>query len=1113
MLHVPRMTILEDGARDKKKKKKQEEEKEDTPSHGGFGSKDSFQSTGHIGEKTTQKSQEDRIDEILQLTEQLSQEKNTAGLQLRMERSLQGISPDALRETRDAMLDQADALTEALMNQDVGDAAKTAEIAQLKKNAENLGRLIPKAENLSRGLPANYSSWDRAVDRIGRGAGQFNSGIASSVDFLANLLPRVEGALTGEASGGTFLGQLLKPITGATGMAKDYTQTVTGNIDRRVQAADGDSRGQKFVSDLTSGVTAALPNAILALMTGGGSAAAQLEAQGAGILNTARTAITNMAQNPLYWTSAAQTLGPSYDEAIASGATETEAILATVLSTGFNSAVEVGGTEALPGELRGMDLSTAEKAWKWVHTALEEGREEMVQGVLERLTNKAVFDHSKPFVSWEDESAVFNPKVSAWEGAMGTAVGMTLGGGQVAADTLWRMGSSRPLPFRAMEQSQPESGIYGDSAVESQAAGTASGQAGGLTVSSEGTQGTGRQPGYVQKNAPVRQADAAEQMQTEAESTRVNTDPARHTPQEQAVVEEYQGAVDPAIVSFISKWKGLQNENYKRKIKMTVADVTSKTVADVKRLIGLDVSDYTHVLSGNAMRHIERRHGANGEADHSMANVNDIARIGYVLENYDTVEMMYDKDGKGKTSRDNLNADNTNAPLITFKKKVDGTYYVVEAVPDSTARQMRIISAYMESGSTDQVLNMPQAASSQTSETLHGANTPTLNLAQNDTGVNGKLLDLRELPAETLRVCLDAAVDGDRRELNAALDMYVRNGLTPEAAGVKTIQDMLKRCRGVFEGDVRRGLSAVTPQMIQRAVEQDRLNCIVAGENVRYNGMEQMLLEAALELPADSEARNLADIYTEQYQTAVLQGLDEAASFSRRGGAVETEAQLQELALKIGQQEFALEQLAEGNSIARYLTSEQLGRLALAMQEERSGNAQSFLPTEEMPILGANQEMQRLQLAWKNGAGKLTEGRSDGKVNKKDRHSNKKFEDVLFDGYVDKMRLVKEPIAFANVSIEEMAGFLQSIGYQVTIMEASRSRSGAKKIVIGNANHTMNIKQVQFSPGGGSHGLNPYMKFSTNGHGIIKIVFGDPKTYISRGEKAEVIFAEEDNYD
>ncbi len=194
-----------------------------------------------------------------------------------------------------------------------------------------------------------------------------------------------------------------------------------------------------------------------------------------------------------------------------------------------------------------------------------------------------------------------------------------------------------------------------------------------------------------------------------AESTVVNTNPAKHTPQEQAIIDEYQAAVDDNVVSFVERVRNLQNRDYRNRIKMPIAEVTERAASDLQRLTGVDTTGFEHVLTGRAVDHIENRHGANGEADHSMRDVNDIGRIGYVLENYDSVQTLEDANGNPKGSADFRNADGTRGRMVRFLKKVNGTYYVVEAVTDAKARQIGIVSAYMQKngGSTDQVLNMP----------------------------------------------------------------------------------------------------------------------------------------------------------------------------------------------------------------------------------------------------------------------------------------------------------------------------------------------------------------------------------------------------------------------
>lgn len=89
--------------------------------------------------------------------------------------------------------------------------------------------------------------------------------------------------------------------------------------------------------------------------------------------------------------------------------------------------------------------------------------------------------------------------------------------------------------------------------------------------------------------------------------------------------------------------------------------------------------------------HILRRHGENGEADHSMRDINGIGRIQYVIDNYDSAV-----DG-GTTQSYVTNVDGKNRPAKTvlFSKAVNGTYYAVEAVPDTSKHITYITSAYM----------------------------------------------------------------------------------------------------------------------------------------------------------------------------------------------------------------------------------------------------------------------------------------------------------------------------------------------------------------------------------------------------------------------------------
>ena len=75
-----------------------------------------------------------------------------------------------------------------------------------------------------------------------------------------------------------------------------------------------------------------------------------------------------------------------------------------------------------------------------------------------------------------------------------------------------------------------------------------------------------------------------------------------------------------------------------------------------------------------------------------MRDINDIGRIQYVLDNYDSP-----KDGGAAGSYVTVkpNGKRGTAKTVVFEKAVNGTYYVVEAVPDTAAKTTYIVSAYM----------------------------------------------------------------------------------------------------------------------------------------------------------------------------------------------------------------------------------------------------------------------------------------------------------------------------------------------------------------------------------------------------------------------------------
>ena len=228
-----------------------------------------------------------------------------------------------------------------------------------------------------------------------------------------------------------------------------------------------------------------------------------------------------------------------------------------------------------------------------------------------------------------------------------------------------------------------------------------------------------------------------------AKSTAVDTGPEQHTPEQQASIQEYQNSVDNRVLAFIHKWNGLKNADYKKKARVRLDTVSERAVSDLKSTVGIDATGYRHSIDGNALQHIEKRHGKNGEADHSMANENDIARISYVLDNYDEVRPVLDKNGEQKHSAVFCNADGSPAPIVLYSKRIDGTYYAAEAIPDAAAHELRVVSAYLaknKNGNEGGMLNIPQSGPQLTPEVPPRSNVSVENsIPAADENVNTKI--------------------------------------------------------------------------------------------------------------------------------------------------------------------------------------------------------------------------------------------------------------------------------------------------------------------------------------------------------------------------------------
>ena len=286
-------------------------------------------------------------------------------------------------------------------------------------------------------------------ERIGNLGTALGGAVLSGADDLAT-------SITSFAD--MVLGTPLKAVGWESNPVSALNEKLQAEREANAEYFTDQLRGDKLASgvyNIGTQVSRAAWELPLIIMTGGMSKAAQagtkgLQAtaalettlKGSGVGQTVTNAVNTLQRqlrNPQVWQSFTSTTGQSYEDAKASGASEASATAYAVINGLLGSLVEVGGggIQELPDVLR-----QPSRLRNWIDTMFDEGKEEVVQGVIDRLTQNVTGVGDNAIFGTGDTEAVFNPNTALEEFGMGALVGGILGGGQIAVDSaLNRMGN------------------------------------------------------------------------------------------------------------------------------------------------------------------------------------------------------------------------------------------------------------------------------------------------------------------------------------------------------------------------------------------------------------------------------------------------------------------------------------------------------------------------------------------------------------------------------------------------------------------------------------------------------------------------------------------------
>lgn len=299
--------------------------------------------------------------------------------------------------------------------------------ASREQNAEDA--LIKEKQSLQGILDGEYgkkdADWLKVLYSMAlRGSDAFVGGAASTADMLVGGATKLLLGLTDAE---------YESLNTPTTAFKNWARKNAEINDAYFARAAGDSGAARVAGELGAGVVGAVPQAVLAILSAGTSMAGQLGTAADGLGSLIIQVTQTMAKSPQYWLSFLQVAGDGYEDAKADGADDLTAMSYGLINGTLNAIVEVGGggIDALPDKLQ----QGGRPLLKWVESSLDEGKEEVVQGIIERGFQNLIYGKGNPLFSLTDEDAVINPITSAKEFGGGVFVGGILGAGQAGVST------------------------------------------------------------------------------------------------------------------------------------------------------------------------------------------------------------------------------------------------------------------------------------------------------------------------------------------------------------------------------------------------------------------------------------------------------------------------------------------------------------------------------------------------------------------------------------------------------------------------------------------------------------------------------------------------------
>ena len=153
---------------------------------------------------------------------------------------------------------------------------------------------------------------------------------------------------------------------------------------------------------------------------------------------------------------------------------------------------------------------------------------------------------------------------------------------------------------------------------------------------------------------------------------------------------EYEKAeVNPDIVSLAN---AVKSGDYNSRSYVELGTISGSVAQQLKRTVGIDFTGYKLKLEARQIQHIFSDHGEKGKSDHSLSNVNDLAKMQFAIEQATNISYA------GKTNAYTVfeNGKSRPANTVIYEKDIGAkSYYVVQTAVDTKKKTLYIVTAFI----------------------------------------------------------------------------------------------------------------------------------------------------------------------------------------------------------------------------------------------------------------------------------------------------------------------------------------------------------------------------------------------------------------------------------